>query len=111
MFPSTSSGETLRLSGKQNSLFPSGAHIKGILFFCSDVIKFLRSRVESGTIRGQQPELRELRVLIAVVFYITHENMHDSYKILLLKHDRYRIQLNKKTYISFISFGNISEEP
>ena len=32
MFPSTSSRETLRLSGKQNSLFPSGAHIKCILF-------------------------------------------------------------------------------
>ena len=31
MFPSTSSRETLRLSGKQNSLFPSGAHIKCIL--------------------------------------------------------------------------------
>ena len=28
MFPSTSSRETLRLSGKQNSLFPEGAHIK-----------------------------------------------------------------------------------
>ena len=33
MFPSTSSRETLRLSGKQNSLFPSGAHIKCILYF------------------------------------------------------------------------------
>ena len=33
MFPSTSSRETLRLSGKQNSLFPSGAHIKCILFY------------------------------------------------------------------------------
>ena len=32
MFPSTSYRETLRLSGKQNSLFPSGAHIKCILF-------------------------------------------------------------------------------
>ena len=32
------------------------------------VIKFLKSRVEPGTIRGQQPELREMRVLIAVVF-------------------------------------------
>ena len=32
MFPSTSSRETLRLSGKQNSLFPSGAHIKCIVF-------------------------------------------------------------------------------
>ena len=32
MFPSTSSRETLRLSEKQNSLFPSGAHIKCILF-------------------------------------------------------------------------------
>ena len=31
MFPSTSSRETLRLSGKQNSLFPSGAHIKCIV--------------------------------------------------------------------------------
>ena len=31
MFPSTSSRETLRLSGKQNSLFPSGAHIKCII--------------------------------------------------------------------------------
>ena len=39
-----------------------------IMFFCSNVIKFLKSRVESGTIRGQQPELREMRVLIAVVF-------------------------------------------
>ena len=33
MFPSTSSRETLRLSGKQNSLFPSGAHIKCIILF------------------------------------------------------------------------------
>ena len=32
MFPSTSSRETLRLSGKQNSLFPSGAHIKCIMY-------------------------------------------------------------------------------
>ena len=32
MFPSTSSRETLRLSGKQNSLFPSGVYIKCILF-------------------------------------------------------------------------------
>ena len=32
MFPSTSSRETLRISGKQNSLFPSGAHIKCILY-------------------------------------------------------------------------------
>ena len=31
MFPSTSSRETLRLSGKQNSLFPSGADIKCII--------------------------------------------------------------------------------
>ena len=31
MFPSTSSRETLRLSGKQNLLFPSGAHIKCII--------------------------------------------------------------------------------
>ena len=31
MFPSTSPRETLRLSGKQNSLFPSGAHIKCIM--------------------------------------------------------------------------------
>ena len=31
MFPSTSSRETLRLLGKQNSLFPSGADIKCIL--------------------------------------------------------------------------------
>ena len=43
--------------------------------------------------------------------YINHENIHDNHKILLLKHDRYRNQLNEKTYISFISFGNISEEP
>ena len=42
--------------------------INFIIFFCSNVIKFLKSRVESGTIRGQQPELREMRVLIAVVF-------------------------------------------
>ena len=34
MFPSTSSRETLRLSGKQNSLFPSGAHIKCIVLLC-----------------------------------------------------------------------------
>ena len=34
MFPSTSSRETLRLSGKQNSLFPSEAHIKCILTTC-----------------------------------------------------------------------------
>ena len=33
MFPSTSSRETLRLSGKQNSLFPSGAYIKCILLY------------------------------------------------------------------------------
>ena len=32
MFPLTSSRETLRLSGKQNSLFPSGAHIKSIQY-------------------------------------------------------------------------------
>ena len=32
MFPSTSSRETLRLSGKQNSLFPSGVYIKCIMF-------------------------------------------------------------------------------
>jgi hypothetical protein len=31
-FPSTSPRETLRLSGKQNKLFPSGADIKCILF-------------------------------------------------------------------------------
>ena len=35
MFPSTSSRETLRLSGKQNSLFPSGAHIKCIMYMTS----------------------------------------------------------------------------
>ena len=32
MFPSTSSRETLRFSGKQNSLFPSGADIKCIMY-------------------------------------------------------------------------------
>ena len=35
MFPSTSSRKTLRLSGKQNSLFPSEAHIKCILSLIS----------------------------------------------------------------------------
>ena len=30
MFPETKSRETLRLEGKQNSLFPEGAHIKCI---------------------------------------------------------------------------------
>ena len=33
MFPETKSRETLRLEGKQNSLFPSGAHIKCILLY------------------------------------------------------------------------------
>ena len=28
MFPETKSRETLRLEGKQNSLFPEGVHIK-----------------------------------------------------------------------------------
>ena len=41
--------------------------------------------------------------------YINHENIHDSHKILLLKHDRYRNQLNEKTYISFISFGKFQK--
>ena len=38
MFPSTSSRETLRLSGKQNSLFPSGAHIKCIMIFTQKLL-------------------------------------------------------------------------
>ena len=42
--------------------------VKFHYIFCSNVIKFLKSRVESGAIHGQQPELREMRVLIAVVF-------------------------------------------
>jgi hypothetical protein len=40
MFPSTSSRETLRLSGKQNKVFPSGANIKCIIFYnCSTEFK------------------------------------------------------------------------
>ena len=42
MFPSTSSRETLRLSGKQNSLFPSGADIKCIVI-CFKRCPFLRT--------------------------------------------------------------------
>ena len=41
MFPSTTSRETLRLLGKQNSLFPSGADIKCILFFFVFALCFL----------------------------------------------------------------------
>ena len=32
MFPETKSRETLRLEGKQNSLFPEGVHIKCLLY-------------------------------------------------------------------------------
>ena len=37
-FPSTSPRETLRLSGKQNSLFPSGAHSKCIIMMMMVII-------------------------------------------------------------------------
>ena len=46
MFPETKSRETLRLEGKQNSLFPSGAHIKCIIqIHFSNYFYFLFSRL------------------------------------------------------------------
>ena len=59
----------LKNSPKETGEIYSQISLNFIIFFCPDVIKFLKSRVESGTIRGQQPELREMRVLIAVVFF------------------------------------------
>ena len=43
MFPSTSSRETLTLSGKQNSLFPSGSHIKCIMFIFINLYRLVES--------------------------------------------------------------------
>ena len=57
MFPSTSSRETLRLSGKQNSLFPSGADIKCIILLtlnrvchCFLILSTIMSHVRSKTV-------------------------------------------------------------
>ena len=56
-------------SPKETGEIYSQISLNFIILFCSDVIKFLKSRVESGTIRGKQPELREMRVLIALVSF------------------------------------------